>query len=119
MLNFKPFFLLCLFANIITAQQNKLSIENHSSSYSNWESFFSYNLISGIDSAQSKIYFASYNSIFSYDIYSFQTEKFDTLNGLSGDEISAFYHSESNDITKSCVCPFPEHQLSQVQCLLF
>lgn len=98
MLNFKPFLLLCLFANIITAQQNKLSIENHSSSYSNWESFFSYNLISGIDSAQSKIYFASYNSIFSYDIYSFQTEKFDTLNGLSGDEISAFYHSESNDI---------------------
>ena len=98
MLNFKPFLLLYLFANIITAQQNKLSIENHSSSYSNWESFFSYNLISGIDSAQSKIYFASYNSIFSYDIYSFQTEKFDTLNGLSGDEISAFYHSESNDI---------------------
>ena len=98
MLNFKPFLLLCLFVNIITAQQNKLSIENHSSSYSNWESFFSYNLISGIDSAQSKIYFASYNSIFSYDIYSFQTEKFDTLNGLSGDEISAFYHSESNDI---------------------
>ena len=98
MLNFKPFLLLCLFVNIITAQQNKLSIENHSSSYSNWESFFSYNLISGIDSDQSKIYFASYNSIFSYDIYSLQTEKFDTLNGLSGDEISAFYHSESNDI---------------------
>ena len=98
MLNFKPFLLLCFFVNIITAQQNKLSIENHSSSYSNWESFFSYNLISGIDSDQSKIYFASYNSIFSYDIYSLQTEKFDTLNGLSGDEISAFYHSESNDI---------------------
>ena len=98
MLNFKPFFLLCFFVNIITAQQNKLSIENNSSSHSNWESFFSYNLISGIDSYQSKIYFASYNSIFSYDIYSFQTEKFDTLNGLSGDEISAFYHSESNNI---------------------
>ena len=98
MLNFKPFLLLCFFVNIITAQQNKLSIENHSSLYSSWESFFSYNLISGIDSDQSKIYFASYNAIFSYDVSSFQIEKFDTLKGLSGDEISAFYHSESNNI---------------------
>ena len=99
MLKIKLFFLLYFFASAIFPQQSKLSIENDSYIYSNWETHFSYNLISGInDDNESKIYFASYNSIFSYDIVSFQIEKFDTLNGLSGDQISAFYHSEANNI---------------------
>ena len=65
---------------------------------SGWQTYFSYNLISGIDEDETKMYFSSYNSIFSYDTSSFEIEKFDTLSELSGDEISAFYHSEDKNI---------------------
>ena len=91
------FSFLFLTVSLFYGQQNKLSIETETSIYSNWNTYFSYNLISAIDNGESVIYFASYNSIFSYDISSNQIEKFDTLNELSGDEISAFYYSEINN----------------------
>ena len=91
------FSFLFLTVSLFYGQQNKLSIETETSIYSNWNTYFSYNLISSIDNGESVIYFASYNSIFSYDTSSNQIEKFDTLNELSGDEISAFYYSEINN----------------------
>ncbi len=97
MLKTRFFLFLFLTVSLFYGQQNKLSIENETSIYSNWDAYFSYNLISGIDNGESVIYFASYNSIFSYDISDNQIEKFDTLNELSGDEISAFYFSETNN----------------------
>ena len=97
MLKIRFFSFLFLIVSLFYGQQNKLSIETEKSIYSNWNTYFSYNLISAIDYGESAIYFASYNSIFSYDIYSNQIEKFDTLNELSGDEISAFYYSEINN----------------------
>ena len=97
MLKIRFFSFLILTVSLFYGQQNKLSIETETSIYSNWNTYFSYNLISAIDNGESVIYFASYNSIFSYDTSSNQIEKFDTLNELSGDEISAFYYSEINN----------------------
>ena len=97
MLKIRFFSFLFLTLSLFYGQQNKLSTETEASIYSNWNTYFSYNLISTIDFGESVIYFASYNSIFSYDISSGQIEKFDTLNELSGDEISAFYYSENNN----------------------
>ena len=97
MLKIRFFSFLILTVSLFYGQQNKLSIETETSIYSNWNTYFSYNLISSIDNGESVIYFASYNSIFSYDTSSNQIEKFDTLNELSGDEISAFYYSETNN----------------------
>ena len=92
------FFIFCFTVSLLYTQQNKLSIETNSSAYSGWETYFSYNSIPSIAEGVNEIYFASYNSIFSYNIFNSQIEKFDTLNELSGDEISAFYHSENNNL---------------------
>ena len=97
MLKIRFFSFLFLIVSLFYGQQKNLSIETEASIYSNWNTYFSYNLISAIDNGESVIYFASYNSIFSNDISSNQIEKFDTLNELSGDEISAFYFSEINN----------------------
>ena len=66
--------------------------------YSNWDTFFSYNYISDIKSDGRKIYFVSNSTFFIYDILNYQIEKIDTLNGLSGDEISSFFVSNENNL---------------------
>ena len=98
MLKTRLFFIFSFAVSLLYTQQNKLSIETNSSAYSGWETYFSYNSIPSIAEGLNEIYFASYNSIFSYNIFNSQIEKFDTLNELSGDEISAFYHSENNNL---------------------
>ena len=98
MLKIRLFLFLFFSVCISYSQQNKLSIENTSTIYNGWDTYFSFNSISSIGDGEGIIYFASYNAIFSYDTSSFQIEKFDTLNELSGDEISAFYHSINNNI---------------------
>lgn len=98
MLKIRVFIFLFISIHFSYTQQNKLSIENNSTSYSGWDTYFSYNAISSINDGEEIIYFASYNSIFSYNTSSSQIQKFDTLNELSGDEISAFYYSENNNI---------------------
>ena len=98
MLKARLFFIFSFTVSLLYTQQNKLSIETNSSAYSGWETYFSYNSTTSIAEGVNEIYFASYNSIFSYNIFNSQIEKFDTLNELSGDEISAFYHSENNNI---------------------
>lgn len=98
MLKARLFLIFCFTVSLLYTQQNKLSIETNSSPYPGWETYFSYNSIPSIAEGVNEIYFASYNSIFSYNIFNSQIEKFDTLNELSGDEISAFYHSENNNL---------------------
>ena len=98
MLKARLFFFFCFTVSLLYTQQNKLSVETNSSLYSGWETYFSYNSIFSISEGVNDIYFASYNSIFSYNIFDSQIEKFDTLNELSGDEISSFYHSENNNL---------------------
>ena len=70
MLKIRFFSFLFLIVSLFYGQQNKLSIETEASIYSNWNTYFSYNLISAIDNGGSVIYFASYNSIFTFDILS-------------------------------------------------
>ena len=98
MLKARLFLIFCFTVSLLYTQQNKLSIETNSSAYPGWETYFSYNSIPSIAEGVNEIYFASYNSIFSYNIFNSQIEKFDTLNELSGDEISAFYHSENKNL---------------------
>ena len=98
MLKTRLFFFLCFTVSLLFTQQNKFSIETNSSAYSGWETYFSYNLIFSVADGENEIYFVSYNSIFKYNTLNSQIEKFDTLNELSGDEISAFYHSENKNL---------------------
>ena len=90
MLKARLFFIFCFTVSILYTQQNKLSIETNLSANSGWETYFSYNSIFSITEGVNEIYFAPSNSIFSYNTLDSQIEKFDTLNELSGDEISAF-----------------------------
>ena len=80
MLKTRLFLFLFFSVCISYSQQNKLSIENTSSIYNGWDTYFSFNSIASIGDGEGIIYFASYNAIFSYDTSSFQIEKFDTLN---------------------------------------
>ena len=88
------------FFNLLNSQINydntTKSIYNQ---YSNWDTFFSYNYISDIKSDGRKIYFVSNSTFFIYDILNYQIEKIDTLNGLSGDEISSFFVSNENNLS--------------------
>ncbi|WP_420570961.1 T9SS type A sorting domain-containing protein [Kordia sp.] len=70
-------------------------ISVHGQSFSNsWLGHYSYNNIIDISPSSSKIYGASENAFFTYDLASNEIEKFSTVNGLSGEEISTAYFSE-------------------------
>ncbi len=58
-----------------------------------WEGHFSYLHIKDIVEAGDKVYAASENAIFSYDINTQDIESLTTVNGLSGDEISTLHYS--------------------------
>ncbi len=59
-----------------------------------WEGHFSYLNIKDVVSSQEKIYAASENAIFSYDIVTEELETISTINGLSGELISTLHYSE-------------------------
>ncbi|NOY48519.1 MAG: ABC transporter substrate-binding protein [Chlorobi bacterium] len=60
-----------------------------------WEGHFSYLNITDVVQGGNKIYAASENAIFSYDITTLQIEKISTVNGLSGELISTIHYSEN------------------------
>jgi flagellar motor protein MotB len=60
-----------------------------------WEGHFSYLNITDVVEGNKKIYAASENAIFSYDLVSFEIEKISTVNGLSGELISTIYYSDN------------------------
>ena len=59
-----------------------------------WEGHFSYLNIKDVVESNEKIYAASENAIFVYDIQSTEQETITTINGLSGELISTIYYSE-------------------------
>lgn len=63
-----------------------------------WQGHFSYLNIIDIVEGNDKIYAASENVVFSYDILSSELNTFTTINGLSGDFISTIYFSESYEL---------------------
>lgn len=63
-----------------------------------WEGYFSYFEIRDVTKSIDKIYAASENAIFSYDIFSNEIETITTINGLSGESISTILYSEDFDL---------------------
>ncbi|MBC8755198.1 T9SS type A sorting domain-containing protein [Kordia sp. YSTF-M3] len=64
-------------------------------SFNSWLGHYSYNNVIDISLSSDKIYGASENAFFTYDLQSNEIEKFSTVNGLSGEEVSTAYFSES------------------------
>ena len=60
-----------------------------------WSGFFSYVSVKSISQGNDKIYAASENAIFTYDLSTEEINTISTINGLSGQQISTIYYSES------------------------
>lgn len=63
-----------------------------------WQDYFSYFEIVDVTQSDFKVYAASENVIFSYDINSNEIEKITTIQGLSGELISTIEYSEASQI---------------------
>ena len=63
-----------------------------------WEGHFSYNSIRAIESGNTTLYAASENAIFTLDPLTQEITTLTTINGLSGDYITAIKYSEEYDL---------------------
>ncbi len=74
------------------------SVLVHGQSANNsWLGHYSYNKVIDISQSSDKIYGASDNSFFTYDLQTNEISKYSTVNGLSGEEISTAFYSQSGD----------------------
>ena len=64
-----------------------------------WKGYFSYNEIVDLGESATKVYAASENALFSQDVLSDNIKTTNTIDGLSGQTISAIYHSETQHKT--------------------
>lgn len=60
-----------------------------------WQGYFSYFEVRDVTKGNDKIFAASENAIFSYDIFSNEIKTITTINGLSGESISTITYSEA------------------------
>ena len=60
-----------------------------------WEGYFSYYNIKDVSQGNDKIYAASENAIFSYDLSTNELQTITTINGLSGETITTIHYSET------------------------
>ncbi len=60
-----------------------------------WKGYFSFYNIKDVVKSYNKIYAASENAIFSYDVLTKDIKEITTINGLSGEQISTIYYDES------------------------
>ena len=63
-----------------------------------WQGFFSYTDIKALASGGDKIYAASENAVFSYNLLTTETETLTTIDGLSGEFITTFHFSNDYDV---------------------
>ncbi|TCK67663.1 hypothetical protein DFQ05_1442 [Winogradskyella wandonensis] len=63
-----------------------------------WQDYFSFFEIIDVTKSQTKIYAASENVVFSYDVNTNEVEKITTIQGLSGELISTIEYSTTNDL---------------------
>lgn len=61
----------------------------------NWKGYFSYNQIKDISESNNKVYAASENALFTKNLSTNSISTINTVDGLSGQTISALYHSET------------------------
>ena len=59
-----------------------------------WKGYFSFYNIKDVVKGNNKIYAASENAVFSYDVQTQEIKEITTINGLSGEQISTIYYSE-------------------------
>lgn len=79
---------LCMLTSITNAQQNKA-----------WRGYFSYNNIKHLVETETNIYAGSENAYFSKKILSGELQTTNTVDGLTGQGIDAFYHSKNFNLT--------------------
>ena len=60
-----------------------------------WQGYFSFYNIKDVVKGNNKIYAAADNAVFSYDIQTGDIEEITTINGLSGEQISTIFYSET------------------------
>jgi hypothetical protein len=84
--------LLALFIFFISSMLQAQNFENL------WTGYFSFVSVKSITQGNDKIYGASENAIFTYDLSTKEIATISTINGLSGELISTIYYSESNNL---------------------
>ncbi|AWG20999.1 ABC transporter substrate-binding protein [Flavobacterium faecale] len=77
-------FLLLFVSHVVLAQSNL-----------SWQGYFSYNEIKDISASTSAVFAASENALFSKNLVSNELKTITTIDGLSGETITAMYHSTS------------------------
>ncbi len=71
-----------------------LSLIGHSQNFSTlWDGYFSYYNIKDVAQSETKLYAASENAIFSYDLTTNEIETISTIEGLSGETITTIHYS--------------------------
>ncbi|MEO6347019.1 MAG: ABC transporter substrate-binding protein [Aquaticitalea sp.] len=60
-----------------------------------WEGYFSYYNITDVDQSDTKIFAASENAIFSYDLTTADLKTITTIDGLSGETITSIHYSDA------------------------
>lgn len=63
--------------------------------FQNWKGYFSYNQIKDVSESSTKIYAAAENALFTKNLATNDIKTINTIDGLSGQTISAIYHSET------------------------
>ena len=76
----------------LTFYSNAQNFEN------SWSGYFSYTSIKDISQGNDRIYAASENAVFTYDLTTNEIETISTVNGLSGELISTIHYSEAHNL---------------------
>lgn len=79
-----------LFFNLLTASAQDFSAL--------WEGYYSYNHIKDVVVGVDRVYAASDNAVFTYDWTTNRMETITTIEGLSGETITAIAYGEANDV---------------------
>ena len=61
----------------------------------NWKGYFSYNTIKDVSESSTRLFAASENALFTKNLTTNELKTINTIDGLSGQTISALYHSET------------------------
>ncbi|WP_445453507.1 type IX secretion system anionic LPS delivery protein PorZ [Flavobacterium sp. 25HG05S-40] len=61
----------------------------------NWKGYYSYNTIKDVSESSTRLYAAAENALFTKNLASNELKTINTIDGLSGQTISALYHSET------------------------
>lgn len=76
-----------------------VSFFGHSQNNKLWKGYFSYNAIKDISQSSTQVYAAAENAYFKKNITTSETATISTIEGLSGQNISQIYHSETHNKT--------------------